>query len=526
MAGLQPGQMIDEYRIISKIGKGGMATVYKAYQASVDRYVAIKVLSYLLVDSEEFLGRFKQEARLIARLEHPNILPVYDYGEDKGIPYLVMRFLDAGTLKDRMHQFAAERAPNIVPENGAVFEKIQASDRPRAPRMTLEEIDSIFSQLADALGYAHDNGVIHRDIKPSNVMLDRRGRIFLTDFGIAKLIEATGDGTNVFTSETVQLFTATGAITGTPDYMSPEQAQGLRLDQRSDMYSAAIVLYEMLTGRVPFDAETPMAVIMKQISEPLPQPSLIRPDLHPAIEAVVMKALEKSPTKRYDTMHDFLAAWKEADAEAEWAARQENQERSAEAGLIPLTKVESTADTDGKDHRYGTEHRYGKEPLIGKESLSGKEPLDGKEQLAAGSKTPTPEEKKPVVPAKEPVGIQEVEVKQVETPAVNNPAPVKNPLATTPPPAGSLHGLEDEPWQAPDKGKPPFQYTQNGEEGKIFLHIRNNGDSSIQALPRKHPSANMNRRILLIAGAVAMLILLIVGLAAGLNLMDFLHQVP
>jgi len=492
MAGLQPGQMIDEYRIICKIGKGGMATVYKAHQASVDRYVAIKVLSYLLVDSEEFLGRFKQEARLIARLEHPNILPVYDYGEDRGIPYLVMRYLDAGTLKDRMRQFAAEPIPIRGLDNGS-NEEI-ATNQPKAPRMTLVEVDSIFSQLADALGYAHDNGVIHRDIKPSNVMLDRRGRIFLTDFGIAKLIEATGDGTNVFTSETVQLFTATGAITGTPDYMSPEQAQGLRLDQRSDLYSSGIMLYEMLTGKVPFDAETPMAVIMKQISEPLPLPSINRPDLHPAIETVMMKALEKSPAKRYASMHEFLAAWKKAVAEAESAEVQVERGKTIEEEITPLPEVEST-------------------PAV---------------EMDSG--TPKPEKKNHAVINEERLGVLEPKVEQVkaseksQTPPFT-PTPVKSPAATPPPPAGSLHGLENDPWIAPGNGKPRYQYTRQGEEGKIFLHTRNNGVASGQVLPGKHGSASLNRRIVLIAGAVAALILLIVGLAVGFYLVDFFTSI-
>ena len=197
--------MVGEYKIISQIGKGGMATVYKAFQTNMERYVAIKVLSFQLADNEEFLGRFKQEARLIARLEHPNILPIYDFGEDKGIPFLVVRYLEAGTLKDRLQK---------------IFELSSVELR----LLNEEEIDRILTQLTDALEYAHENGVIHRDIKPSNILLDGRNRVFLTDFGIAKLIESTRN------SSTVPLFTATGAITGTPDYMSPEQAQGLKLD--------------------------------------------------------------------------------------------------------------------------------------------------------------------------------------------------------------------------------------------------------------------------------------------------------
>ncbi|MEK6574150.1 MAG: serine/threonine-protein kinase, partial [Chloroflexota bacterium] len=218
MDNVQPGQQLGPYRIINQIGQGGMATVYKAYHAAMDRYVAVKVLPRQLAESKEFMGRFQQEARTIANLEHPHILPVHDFGESGGITYFVMRFLDTGTLKERI----------------------------AAGSLSLAEVDRLFTQLADALGYAHQRGVVHRDIKPSNVLVDARGDVFLTDFGIAKLMEGAAQ------------FTATGAITGTPAYMSPEQARGEKLDQRSDIYSLGIVLYEMVTGRVPFEAETPL----------------------------------------------------------------------------------------------------------------------------------------------------------------------------------------------------------------------------------------------------------------------------
>ena len=184
MSNLQPGQMLGPYQIISQVGQGGMATVYKAYHAAMDRYVAVKVLPHQFMHDRVFLGRFQQEVHLIAKLEHAHILPVYDYGESEGLPYLVMRFLDAGTLKNRMR--ASPQA---------------AVGR---PGLSMLEIDNIFTQMADALSYAHDQGVIHRDIKPSNIMLDHRGDVFLTDFGIAKLIESTVE------------FSATGSVTGTP----------------------------------------------------------------------------------------------------------------------------------------------------------------------------------------------------------------------------------------------------------------------------------------------------------------------
>jgi len=281
MEQLQPGQMLGPYRIINQIGQGGMATVYKAYQASMDRNVAIKVLPSQLANSPEFAQRFQQEARIIAKLEHPHILPVFDYGESDGVTYFVMRYLDAGTLSERM-------------KSGAP--------------MSLNEIDRLFTQLAEALSYAHSFGIVHRDLKPSNAMIDSQGNLFLTDFGIAKLLESASPR-----------LTQTDAIMGTPAYISPEQAQAGQVDQRSDIYSLGIILYEMVTGRVPFVAETPLAVILKHVSDPLPPPSSLKSDIPEAIERVVLKALAKHPEDRYATVAEFLSAWKRAldDAKTE-----------------------------------------------------------------------------------------------------------------------------------------------------------------------------------------------------------------
>ncbi len=277
MDNIQPGQMLGPYRIIHQIGQGGMATVYKAYHAAMDRYVAVKVLPRQLAENPEFSGRFEQEARIIANLEHARILPVHDYGESDGIAYLVMRFLDAGTLKDRM----------------------------KTGPLVFNEVDRLFSQLADALDYAHSKGVIHRDLKPSNALMDARGDLFLSDFGIAKLLESSAQ------------FTGTGAMVGTPAYMSPEQAQGQKVDQRTDIYALGIILYEMVTGRVPFEAETPLAVILKHLNEPLPLPTALKPDLSPAIERVLLKALAKNPEDRFATMGEFVGAWRAALAEVD-----------------------------------------------------------------------------------------------------------------------------------------------------------------------------------------------------------------
>ncbi len=274
MDNIQPGQMLGPYRIINQIGRGGMANVYKAYQPSVDRYVAIKVLPTQLAESKEFATRFHQEARIIAMLEHPHILPVFDYGESDGIAYFVMRYLEAGTLKDKME-----------------------SGRP----LPINEIDRIFTQLADALSYAHTHGIVHRDLKPANALIDSYGNIFLTDFGIAKLLESAAPR-----------LTQTDAVMGTPAYISPEQAQGQPVDQRSDIYSLGIILYEMVTGSVPFVADTPLAVLFKHITDPLPLPSKVKPDIPESIEKVILKALAKNPQDRFATASDFVEAWKNA----------------------------------------------------------------------------------------------------------------------------------------------------------------------------------------------------------------------
>ncbi len=276
MDNVQPGQQIGPYQILNQIGQGGMATVYRAYHSAMDRYVAIKLLPRKLAESPEFTGRFRQEARTIARLEHSHILPVHDYGESEGYTYLVMRYLEAGTLKDRLQQES----------------------------LALREVDRLFTQLADALDYAHAQGVIHRDLKPSNVLLDARNNVFLTDFGIAKLLQGNAN------------FTNTGAMIGTPAYMSPEQAQGLPVDQRSDIYSLGIILYEMVTGQVPFEADTPLAVILKHLNEPLPLPSSVKPGLPASLEKVLLKVLAKDPAERYPTTAAFVDGWKAALQEA------------------------------------------------------------------------------------------------------------------------------------------------------------------------------------------------------------------
>jgi serine/threonine protein kinase/photosystem II stability/assembly factor-like uncharacterized protein len=265
------GQTIGGYRIVEQIGLGGMATVYKAYQPSMDRYVAFKIISTHLTQDPAFVKRFEQEAKVIARLEHLHILPVHDYGERDGCLYLVMRFIEGGTLKERM----------------------------QGGPLSLDEARRVVTQVGSALEYAHQRGVIHRDLKPSNILIDPQGDCYLSDFGIAKMAEGTLG------------LTGSGVI-GTPHYMAPEQGQSLKVDHRADIYAMGIVVYEMVTGRVPFDAETPFAVVLKHLTEPLPLPRALRPDLPEEVERVILKALAKDPADRYQSMSDLVAAFEQA----------------------------------------------------------------------------------------------------------------------------------------------------------------------------------------------------------------------
>ena len=262
------GRQLGPYRVLAPLGEGGMAAVYKAYQPGMERLVALKILPRHFASDPEFVGRFRQEARIIASLQHPHILPVHDFGEADGYTYIVMPFVETGTLADLL------------------------GGQP----LPVDQIRNIISQVGDALDYAHSHGVVHRDVKPSNVLIDERGNCLLTDFGVAKIVEGSAQ------------FTRTGAIIGTPAYMSPEQGLAQKLDSRSDIYALGVMLYEMATGDVPFNAETPMAIVMKQINAPLPLPHNINPALPEAIERVILKSLAKNPEDRFQTAQAMVEA--------------------------------------------------------------------------------------------------------------------------------------------------------------------------------------------------------------------------
>ena len=259
-------QMIGRYQVIAEVGRGGMATVYRAVDQQVGREVAIKVLPRELLHSQEFRARFQREAEALAALEHPAIVPVYDVGAHDGQPYLVMRLMAGGSLADRLRQ---------------------------GP-LSLGEAARIIGDLAPALAHAHAAGVVHRDLKPANILFDQHDRPYLADFGIVKLAQ-----------DTAQL-TGAGSI-GTPDYMAPEISRPGGLTPLIDIYALGVMTFQMLTGRLPYQADTPMGVLVAHITEPIPDLRRIRPDLPRAAESFVARALAKSPAERYQSAADLAA---------------------------------------------------------------------------------------------------------------------------------------------------------------------------------------------------------------------------
>jgi predicted Ser/Thr protein kinase len=274
------GETLGKYRITEHLGGGGMAEVYKAYQPGLDRYVAIKVLHSFLAGEEDFLTRFQREARVIAMLRHPNIVQVhdFDYDEEDNAYYIVMEFIDGPSLKEHVQEVCQEE--QILP---------------------LDETVHIVTGIANALEYAHQRGAVHRDVKPANILFTEDGEAILTDFGIAKMVNIGG-------------LTASGAMIGTPAYMAPEQGLGQAGDERADIYSLGAVFYQLVTGCLPFDADTTMGVVLKHINDPPPPPTSINPDLPEGIEAVILRALAKDPEDRYQTAKEFIADLRRAMA--------------------------------------------------------------------------------------------------------------------------------------------------------------------------------------------------------------------
>jgi serine/threonine protein kinase len=323
---MQPGTRIGPYEVVEMLGKGGSATVYKAYHSRLDRHVAIKVLHTAFVNDPHFLTRFEREARIVARLEHPAIVPIYDYDELEGSPYLVMKYVEGATLKQR----AIKKG------------------------FSLGQIADVLGVVADALDYAHGRGVLHRDLKPSNILIDADDKPYLTDFGLARMAQL-GEST---ISHDMML--------GTPYYISPEQAQGSKdLTSATDIYSLGVILYELVTGSVPFSADSAYAIVHGHITTQPTPPSQLNNALPTRVDAVLLRALAKNPAQRYPTatalIQDFRQAIIEGDvSDSVPAVRYENPpaqsnrpqpapEAADSAAARPRQQVETVIDLGNMD---------------------------------------------------------------------------------------------------------------------------------------------------------------------------------
>jgi serine/threonine-protein kinase len=297
------GKTVGQYTILEEIGRGGMATVYSAMQLSMNRKVAIKILPPHFLHDPTFLDRFKREVEVISSLEHPHILPIFDYGEVDGMPFIAMRFLGGGSLAHHLR---------------------------RTGNMLLADIEKPLTQIAQALDYAHQQGIVHRDLKPGNILLDESGNAYLSDFGIARVMGSNLTGSN---------------IVGTPAYMSPEQAHGLPIDGRSDVYALGVVLFELITGREPFYAETPMGVLLLHINEPLPPVQQFGIEVSAAIQKIVDKATAKDPDKRFSSAGDLTKAFTAALRDEVHPTPPVRVKTPLEAQTIPPVRLENIGGT-------------------------------------------------------------------------------------------------------------------------------------------------------------------------------------
>jgi serine/threonine protein kinase len=323
-------EKIGRYEILSELGRGGMAVVYLARDPLMKREVAIKVLPRQFTFEEQFRVRFRREAEVIAALEHPGIVPIYDFGEEDDQPYIVMRYMPGGSLADRL----------------------------RAGPMSLAEIVAILEHIAPALDEAHDRGIIHRDLKPSNILFGKHDDPYLADFGIVKVVEDTAHLTG-------------SGIVGTPYYMAPEISDSTAVLALTDIYALGVTLFQMLTGRVPYDAETPIGILMAHASRPIPQIRDVRSDLPDAIQTVIERAMSKDPASRYQTAGALVA-----DLKAVLAGQS--------IGILP----ERTVPLNGSTTSLDMEVPFTPQPGIGRTPAA---------PIATGP-TPRPRQGLPVIP--------------------------------------------------------------------------------------------------------------------------------
>ena len=289
MVSIPPGSSLGRYVLIEQIGRGGMATVFRAHDPNLDRHVAIKVLPSFHNEDPTFLDRFRQEAQTVARLSHPNILLIYDFGDDKGFTYIVTELVPGGTLEDK-----------LGPEP-----------------MSTEDTLMYMGPLADALDHAHSQAIVHRDLKPANILLNQEGKPILADFGLARMLESS------------MRFTQASQAIGTPEYMSPEQAMGGDVDHRSDLYAFGVILYQMLVGQTPFRADTPAATLMAHVHLPLPLPTSMNPDINPRVESTLLKAMAKTPDDRFGSAKQMIQALSAAAGLAVQTIPQDDMEATA-----------------------------------------------------------------------------------------------------------------------------------------------------------------------------------------------------
>jgi len=294
------GKTVNGYEVLSQVGQGGMATVYLARQRSMNRNVALKFLPSAFMNDDTYLQRFEREVKIVSQLEHRNIVPVYDFGEFDGQPYIAMRYMPAGSVEELLAE----------------------------GRIPLPRVLSIVEQVAFALDYAHQKGILHRDLKPSNILLDDGGGAFITDFGIARIL---GEGSGAITTQ---------GVVGTPSYMSPEQARAEPLDGRSDVYSLGVMLFELLTGRRPFESDTPYSIAVMHVTMPPPSPRQFEPNISIALEKVIMRALRKTRDDRFESAGELARSLR-----------------------LSLESIESADDADARPETETTAEHYSVEPV-------------------------------------------------------------------------------------------------------------------------------------------------------------------